>query len=161
MRALKIVLAAIGVCIACCIGLGAVAAALGPPIAVSPGTKLQSRHARKLEKLGVLEQGEKVRLYYSSGFIDVSEGLVVLTDRQLVLYDSESNPPTLKVPFAELAGLRVSYGESWVDNTTVWISLKDGSRHNFELATDDGGDREFVGALQDATGTVAEVGQAP
>ena len=161
MRALKIVLAILGVCVLSCIGLGVVATAVGPPTEVTAGTKLQPRHARKLEKLGLLEAGETVRLYYSTGFIDVAEGLAMLTDRRLVLYDQEASPPEVKVPFSELASMRVSYSDSWVDNTTVWIALKDGSRHSFELSSESGGDREFVSALEEATGTVADVGGPP
>jgi hypothetical protein len=156
MSALK-VLGIIGLAFVSLLFLGLIyIGKVSPDTKVVSGAQLEARFMKQIRALKLLDEGEQLRLFYSDALTDVTEGMYFLTDRKLVLHSQDYATPTILIPLTEIADVRATYSDDWVDPTMVWVTLKDGAEHSFPLSNEGGGDKQFVKALQQAAGVTPE-----
>ncbi|HEX5066904.1 MAG TPA: hypothetical protein VFY49_12370, partial [Myxococcota bacterium] len=76
-----------------------------PPLQVVYGAQIPRNYVEGIRELGVLEPGEKVRFFYSTGVFDFRDGMYVQTDRRLVLANPEWSEPLIDIPLEEVREL--------------------------------------------------------
>lgn len=124
---------------------------------VVPGWRLQSSHVEVINSLEILEPEEEIRFFFSDAFWDIKNGFSLLTDRSVVLFSQQWEQPMTKIPFDQIVGLEVYYSGSWSVHSTVAVDSVDTSAVQFPLSAYANGDRDFVEALEEATGLKADL----
>jgi hypothetical protein len=127
----------------------------GPPLGVVTGSQLHKRHLAEIRSLELLAPDEQVRFFYSDALIDAKKGMYILTDRKLLLYSTEWDPPARSIGFDEVREIEVQYSTSWPDDSSVWLwldSAQSGDVVWFPLSREGGGDRRFIKALHESMG---------
>jgi hypothetical protein len=118
--------------------------AVGPETHVVSGKQIPQRFIREMRSLGLLEEGETVQHFYSDALLDIKDGLYAATDRKVVLYSQDWDPPAICVAYSEIADLAVQYSDSWLVDGELTLLLTDGSSASIPLSKERGGDRRFV-----------------
>lgn len=112
------------------------------------GSQMRRDHMSTINSLGLLDPGEQIRWFYSDATVDITDGMYFLTDRKVVIYASELQPPSIIVPLERIVQVRSNPGQSWMNDSTIWLELDDGSEVQFPVAIEQGGDKKFVDALK-------------
>ncbi len=120
----------------------------GPSTSVMPGRQVPKEFVSTIQALGLLESDEQILYFYSDAIVDIQDGLYLLTDRKLVIYDNEWEPPDIRIPFSRIERLDITYDESFWTDSMVLVVLTDGSEVWFPLSSDDGGDKKFFQTLE-------------
>jgi hypothetical protein len=119
-----------------------------PGTAVISGSRLAAKHLRQIEKLGLIVPGEKILYFYSDGMLDIEEGMYFLTDRRLVLYSNQWDPPARRIPFEEIREASIQYEDSWLEDSIVTLEVEGDDILEFPLSSEGGGDRRFYSELE-------------
>ena len=88
---------------------------------------------------------------------DITEGFYLLTDQALILWGEEFAPeggalvPSVRLPLDQITYLEVQYSDSWYEDSAVIVE-SGGWTYQFPLSSENGGDRSFITALEEATG---------
>jgi len=100
---------------------------MGPATYVySPG-QTPRRFLAVAEEVGGLQPGEKVEFFYSEGFIDVREGFTYVSDRKVVIYDPEGEPPLVATEYRDIQGLELDRDESILVDSLITLEVEDSS----------------------------------
>lgn len=119
-----------------------------PSTSVLPGRQIPKNYLSTIQTLGLLEESEQILYFYSDAMMDIEEGFYLLTDRKVVVYDNEWEPPDIRIPFLRIERLDITYNESFWTDSIVLVVLTDGSEVRFPLSSDDGGDKKFFTAME-------------
>ena len=106
-----------------------------PETYVVPGAKIAERHLREIDELGVLAEGEEIQLFYSDALIDLTEGMYFATDRRLVLYDDEWEPPLRSTPFDSIADVQADWDDSILIDSWLSVTLATGEVWTFPVSS--------------------------
>ena len=134
------------------LGLGLLAETqLIPSTKAVKGHELRQATIQQLVDHGVLEADETVQYFYSVGFISYLEDGNLFTDRRVISYQSlDSDEPYLDAAtFDEIAGLDISYSESFLDDSLIEVTLKNGDSFYLYVSAEEKGDRKFFKALEE------------
>ncbi len=127
----------------------AVLGTFAPPAHVLRDGEIPWSYEETLVDAGVLEPGEDVRFFYSAGLFSILDDGNLLTDSRVVSYWTESEQLHLySAAYPEIREHRVEYSESYLDDSVVTISTRDGLEFVLILSPDYGRDREFVQDLE-------------
>ncbi len=140
-----------------CVGFFAWFFTVAPDTQVAEGASVPERHLKTMRDLGVLEEGERVRFFYSDAFLDIEDGFYTLTDRALRIYVKEWEEPSVRIPFEKLTGIGLARG-GFFEDSTVTVQIEDGNEYEFPLSTEKGGDKRFVAALRKAAPGAKDLG---
>jgi hypothetical protein len=139
-----------GTLLALAFGFAAYVGVNAPPMQVLQGGQIPKHYVDALHELGAIESDEKVRFFYSSGFMDFRDGMYALTDRRLVLANREWSEPLILIPLAEVKDFDVHFGQDWAEDSLLTVVRSDGEIFSVPLATTARGDRHFAEALRTA-----------
>jgi len=117
-----------------------------PSVSPVDGTEVSSRDVNTLRELGVLEADEPIELFYSDGFISITEGGAIITDRRLITYY-----PGPKIEACALGDIRmIDYtpAESWWEEGRLVITQENGDIITFMVSGTQAGDKLFHSILQ-------------
>ena len=59
------------------------------------GSQLPKRHLETIRRLELLDEGERIRYFYSDGWLSIEDGMYFFTDRKVVVYGSDFEPGQL------------------------------------------------------------------
>ena len=74
-------------------------------------------HAKIVRDLGILEDSEKIRYFYSDALVNIRNGMCFVTDSKLVLYNENWAEPQLAVPLHTIVDAQVEYNESFFEDS--------------------------------------------
>ncbi|MEL6924725.1 MAG: hypothetical protein AAFO94_11825, partial [Bacteroidota bacterium] len=75
------------------------------------GQDVPDKYRKLLREKGVLQEGEQLIYFYTDAFSDILDGCYFVTDRHLVVYMQEWNPPEEIMPYDELSYLNIEYSD--------------------------------------------------
>ena len=122
------------------IGIGMVA----PETSIYTGRQVPGRYLKVVKSLGLLEEGEKIKYFYSDAFFDIKKGFYFVTEKKLVVYSTEWEEPSTIVPFTKIQGLDVEFSDSFLEDTWVTVIDRDGREVSFPISRELGRDKKFV-----------------
>lgn len=120
---------------------------LVPETYVYLGRQIPKKYLNEIRSIGLLAEDEKIKYFYTDGFIDIKEGMYFVTDKNLVLYSSRWEVPEATIPFDQIASIEVQYNDSFFEDTSVFISTHSGMEVSFPVSSEKGRDKKFVGAI--------------
>ncbi len=119
-----------------------------PDTRVLPGRQIPTRFVEQIDKLAVLEDGEQIQFFYSDAVTDIADGFYLVTDRAVIIYSNQFDEPTIRVPFEEIVDIEADFSDSWFMDSTITLSLADGSLASFPVSSEGGGDKQVYDALK-------------
>lgn len=124
---------------------------------VLTGQQMKASHAEVVRSLEILEPEEEIRYFFTDAMWDIKDGFYLLTNKNVVLFSQQWAQPMIQISFDQIARLEVYYSDSWLEYSTVVLDLVNTSDASFPLGPDNGGDHNFVEALEEATGLEANL----
>ncbi len=110
--------------------------------------KVPKKYVTKVRSLGLLEQDEQIKYFYSDALFSIENGMYFVTDKHLVLYCSEWEEPETIVRFKDISYIEVEYDESFLTDSFVTIETVDGLEVSFPVSSEKGRDKKFVEYIQ-------------
>jgi hypothetical protein len=121
----------------------------GPDTKVYVGNEVPRRFVATIRELGMLEEKEKLRYFYSSALIDIRDGFCFVSDRKVGIYDPEAESPVVQVAFDEIEKAELESSDSWVLDGAITLSLKEGDLVAFDVSSELGRDKMFLAAIRE------------
>ena len=115
----------------------------GPEIHVVNGKQIPKRHMNQIESLGLLDEGEQIAYFYSDALSDIREGMYFVSDKNLVVYSEDWDPPAIITPFEDILELSADYNASFWEDSLIWVRLTDETEFAIPVSSDRGGDKRF------------------
>lgn len=122
-------------------------ALLGPGIHVVSGPQVRKNDIETMQRLGMLENGEQLLMFYSDALYSIEAGFYILTDRKIGIYSEEYSEPAIRIPLEQIEGYEIDYDESFWDPSILTIHTKSQLTYTIPLSNEGGGDRRFVELL--------------
>jgi hypothetical protein len=133
-----------------CFSLLGYAAVMGPDLEAKPGSQTPKRFIRTIRARGLLAPTETPTYFFSDGFTDIEDGMYFFTDRKLVAYSSEWDPPAVVVPLTDITQLDLTRSTSWLDDSTIAVQYGGGGFLEIPVSAEKDGDLRFYQALESA-----------
>ena len=130
------------------IGFVAYIAAKGPDTKAYTGNEVPSKYMTIVRDLQLLEPGEEIRFFYSDALTDIRDGFYFVSDRKVVVYVKDANTPATKVPFAKIAAAEIERSDSFIEDSTVTLTLTDDSIVTFPVSAEEDRDKLFHDTIQ-------------
>ncbi|MEX0775100.1 MAG: hypothetical protein WD042_05225 [Phycisphaeraceae bacterium] len=132
---------------ASCLGLFAWFGATTPDTYVYAANEVPADYLRTARDLGVLADDEKVLWFYSDAMLGIKEGFYLVSDRQVAIYIAESQPPATSVTFDQIAEVELVRDTSFFVDSTITLTLHDGSVVSFPVSSEKDRDKHFFKAI--------------
>ena len=121
-----------------------------PDTVALPASKINPRHISKLAQMGIIKSGEKVYYFYSAGMFSISEDGNLFTDDRVISYQEfDGQFDVYEATYDEIASINLDTSGSWLDDSTITITLKDDSWFILIVSKEDDGDQKFHKVLTD------------
>ena len=91
-----------------------------------------------------------MRLFYSDALSDIREGFYFLSDRKVAVYIHSAATPATAVRFDQIKDASFSGSDSEWTDSSITLTLKDGSTVSFPVSTELGRDKLSFKTIQDA-----------
>ncbi len=122
---------------------------VAPETFIYTGRQVPKKYMSTIGDLELLQEGEKIRYFYSDALFDIKEGFYFVTDRNLVIYSKEWEEPAEVTPLKEIIEMNVEYDDSFLEDSMVYIETLDGMEISFPLSSEKGLDKKFVAAIRE------------
>ncbi|MBK7874138.1 MAG: hypothetical protein IPJ77_00010 [Planctomycetes bacterium] len=135
--------------LALALGVFVVRAGLGPELHAVPGDQVDASTQAYLRERGVLDEGETIVYFYSSGLFDAESTATFCTDRKVVDYDVEDGEEWHAeiLAYEEIEELEFHAADDG-EVSLIVLQLREREPHTLFLPDAEGGDREFEAALR-------------
>jgi hypothetical protein len=107
------------------------------------GRQVPKKFTKEIRDLGLLDEDEKLKYFYSVGFIDIKDGFYFVTDSKLVAYSKDWEEPEAIVYFDDIIDLDITYNESFFEDSYVSLETSFGMQLEFPLSSEKDRDKEF------------------
>ncbi len=121
---------------------------VGPETRVVAGNQVAGHHLKIINDLKLLQPGERIQYFYSDAMVDIRQGMYFVTDRRLVLYCKGWGKPRHEVPFGDIEKVEGRLQDSFWEDSTLEVTLKNGEALEFPLSNEKGGSRRFFAYLK-------------
>lgn len=118
---------------------------LGPSTTVLTGAELDRSDLDLLRAEGIVEQDERIVLYYSAGLLSIREDGNMLTDRRLISYEeSDGQIVVYAASLAEIESISIAEKGDFLSDSLLLITLRDGTSFYLFMSTENDGDNRFL-----------------
>lgn len=124
----------------------------GPDTSVYLGAQVPKHFMNDVRKLGLLEEGETIKFFYSDGIFDIKDGFYFVSDKHLVIYSDVWEEPASVFTFDEIISLDVEYNDSFLDDSMVYFETETYAM-SFPVSSEYGRDKQFVEYLEEQIAT--------
>jgi hypothetical protein len=124
----------------------------GPETSVYTGAQVPASFQAIAKEVGALEEGEKIRFFYSDAWADIRDGFYFVSDRKVVVYtEVDSDTPLTIVEFEEIEDIELYRNESFFEDSVITIELKDDNWVSFPVSSELDRDEHFYDAIRKRT----------
>jgi len=120
---------------------------ISPETRALAGSQLTKRNVDTIRGLGLLDDGERIKYFYSDGLLSIEDGMYFFTDDKIVLYGKNREPAVTLVDYGDVADITSNFSDSWMVDGTIWIELADGTPLVMPISAEAGVDQLFYDAL--------------
>lgn len=98
---------------------------MGPATYVYPSGQVPQRFLNVAEEIGGLQAGESVEFFYSDGFTDVKDGFSYVSDRKVVVFMPDGEPPLLAIPYGDIQSVEIERDGSFLYDSIITLETED------------------------------------
>lgn len=128
-----------------------------PETSVYREKEIPKRYLAEIKKLGLIEDIETIRFFYSDTIFDIKEGMYFTTDRRLTIYTKEWDEPIHQLELADINSIDAQYNDSFIEDSWIVVTTQLGDGAEFPLSSEKKRDRLFIQHLQDHAPLVREL----
>ncbi len=136
-------------------------ASMGPETFVVSGRQLPGRYLDKLKDIELVDDGEKIAFFYSDALMDIQDGLYFVSDKKVVAYCKNWNPPAIIVPLDSVVEISFERDESFFEDSGIWVRTRDNTEFSIPVSSEQGGDKRFYEYLLRMCKNLQSVEQSP
>lgn len=114
----------------------------GPETYIYLGHQVPKKYIEEVKNLGLLQNDEKIKYFYSDAITDIKEGIYFVTDQKLVLYNNEWQEPKTIIMFDEIISLDVEYNDSFYEDSYIMVET-DELELDFPVSSEKKRDKDF------------------
>ena len=123
-----------------------------PETFIYMGAEMPKRYKKEITKLGLVDDGETIRYFYTDALFDIKDGMYFITSKKLVIYAQEWLEPATLIEFKDIDHLDIEYNDSFFDDSYVHLVTHSGDEFWFPLSSEKGRDKLFYKHLEMKTG---------
>ena len=123
-----------------------------PETYVYLGRQVPKKYKTEIKDLGLLDNNEELKYFYTDGFFDIKEGLYFVTDQKLVVYCKDWDEPETIIEFHEVTKLEVEYDDSFVEDSYITLETIHGLELSFPVSSEKKRDKAFYEYLLEKSG---------
>ena len=123
-----------------------------PGTAVTTGDHLWERDKQYLIESNILGPDEEIIYFYSLGALSIAEDGQFISDQYVTTYYRDPDDGETYMDFAayeNIDDIEVQWSESFLEDTIVTVTDRDGFEFELWLSPENGGDHTFVNALKE------------
>jgi hypothetical protein len=120
---------------------------ISPETRALAGSQLTKRNVDTIRGLGLLDDGERIKYFYSDGLLSIEDGMYFFTEDKIVLYGKNREPAVTLVDYEDVADITPEFSNSWMVDGSIWIELTDGTPLVMPISAEAGVDELFYDAL--------------
>ena len=120
----------------------------GPEMYVYLGKQTPKEFKQVINDLSLIEKDEAIQFFYSDALIDIQDGMYVITDKKIVLYNREWETPSLSITYEKIGRIEIHYSTSWDEDTWLFISDLEGESFDLPLSPDKGTDKRVINYIE-------------
>jgi hypothetical protein len=120
---------------------------ISPETRALAGSQLTKRNVETIRGLGLLDEGERIKYFYSDGMLSIEDGMYFFTEDKIVLYGKNREPAVTLVDYEDVADITPEFSDSWMVDGSIWIELADGTPLVMPISAEAGIDQLFYDAL--------------
>ena len=122
----------------------------GPGTQVVRGEHVPERHVAWLRAMGVVKPDEAIEYFYSTAFFSRRSNGYVVTDKGVAVYaKSDGRLNVQSAAYPEIDDINVTFSDSWIDDTAVFIEVRDTDGFYLLLSTEQKLDRTCIRRLME------------
>ncbi len=134
-----------------CVGWFAYVVTVAPETSVYTGNQVPQRFLDTAADVGALEPDEKIKFFYSDAISDIRDGFYFVSNKRVVIYsEDDSTQPLTVVEFDQIEEASLVRDTSFINDSTIYIDLKDGTPISFPVSSENDGDVRFFEAIEDS-----------
>lgn len=122
---------------------------MGPELHVQYGHEVKDRFMDTIRELGLLEEGEELEYFYSDAIVDIKSGMYMLTDRNLIIYVADWDPPAVILPYTQLQAVGAQFSDSFFLDTYLSVVDAEDTPWAFPVSSEMDRDHEFHDFLEE------------
>ncbi len=124
-----------------------------PETQIYLGHEVPKSYLDVAKEIGGLENGEKVKFFYSDGIMGIEEGFYYVSDRKVVTYNDDGRvTPLIEMPFGDITDIYLERDESFLIDSEITIELKDGTWVSFPVSSEHDRDEKFADEIRKRIG---------
>lgn len=122
---------------------------MGPEIFVQYGHEVKDRFRDTINELALLEEGEELEYFYSDGIVSIRNGMYMLTDRHLILYNDSWETPAVILPYSRLQAIGAEFSDSFFVDSYLSVVDDEDNYWTFPVSKEKERDHEFHDYLEE------------
>lgn len=119
-----------------------------PETHVYLGQQVPKKYKSAMKKLDLLEEGEKIKYFYSNGLTSIKSGLYCITDKKLIIYCDAWEEPKILIDFLDITHLSFEKDSSFLGDSYIYLITNKGDEIQFPVANEKGRDQLFYNYLK-------------
>lgn len=124
----------------------------GPETSVYVGNQVPNRFVQTAKDVGALQEGERVRFFYSDALTNIRDGFYLVSDTSVVIYIEDGRAEPLQViPFGDIENADLYRETSFIEDSEIMIETKDGNFVAFPVSSEYDRDQQFYDAIMAGT----------
>lgn len=123
-------------------------ASFGPSLEVVTGAQLPKRYIKIIHKLNLIDENEKIRLFYSDVIFNIKNGMYFTTEDKLILYSKKWNQPKIIVQLNDIIEVQSNLQGDFWDDATFWIRTSSDEEYTFPISGEDNSADRFYNFLK-------------
>ena len=119
-----------------------------PDTVAQPAGKIHARYISQLTQMKVVGQDERVLYFYSAALFSIRNDGNLFTDKRVIAYQESSGElDVLSATYDEIESIDFESSESWIDDSWITVTKKDGTFFVLYVSTEANGDKNFYNTL--------------
>ena len=120
-----------------------------PDTYVYLGKEVPKTFFKEIKSLDLLEPGERIQYFYSDAFMDIKEGMFMVTDRHFIAYSTQWEDPKTIIDFEDIVEITANFNEAFLEDSFIKVTTLDGFWVEFPVSSEKGRDKAFHRYLED------------
>lgn len=119
-----------------------------PETTALPAGKIHPRYIKQIKEIGIINPDEKVLYFYSGSLVSVKNKGSLYTKGRVISYNKYNDEIEMySAPYHKITAIEFEQSESWMEDSTITVTLIDGSWFEFFISADSNGDKKFYDKL--------------
>ncbi len=108
------------------------------------GRQIPKKFINEINNLGLLNEEETIKYFYSDAMVDIKNGMYIVTDKRVILQNQNWEEPETTMKLSEIDFVKSVFDDSFLIDSMVYIETTTGLEVCFPHSSEQGRDKIVV-----------------